>query len=1193
MANGRWFFVGALLLVPAVGCHVEPPAPDIETRGSALVSRNATLNLVVPAGANVATFALAANGSLTLGDRAVIGAPISNVGGTGTSIGNDARTAAVSSVSTLTVGDRTVVNGPVNTTGAIQASPSSTITGPVNTHAVLTPASVRSLNVLFPSADTSDVTVAPDQTASAGPGRYGAMSIQTRARLRLRTGTYYLESLTIEPQAILDLDEQSGPVVIYVNAPFAFRGSIVTNKPGPNVLIGVVGPGTVTIESPFQGTIVAPSATLSFSVGNLTHTGAFFARDIALQRGVSIVFHASVGLPGCDDGNACTGRDTLQGGVCVGGDPIVLSVAESDPTAPRCADGSLRVGCRAYDCTTGLPTGTWLNAPVCGPAFPSCLASCPAAGCIATAPRNTALVTCNCACADPAGGTSFAVKADGCGTTAASSCDAICSAATRGCGTDSSCLGTCTSTGAAPVVLSTNVCRASDPLSVPRVSDYLAVVDSAASRLTVSVGPTTTTIPVSGEIGFQVVPPDTSAPRGSVRLNRMTLSGSTFNFFGRSVASPRLIMTSGNSGPSSTSGTLNVTFPASSLSHRLTATVDGVPRTFDATSPAGLAAAVDLTARRIDLTSTGTLPGGDRVSITLVGRLLNLPPVARFRNPPAPTLECNTSGGRSTGFDGTSATDPEGQTLRYQWFRSVPGAMDLTTTAVGAGATTTVFLPLGPQRITLKVYDPQLLPSSTVTDVTVVDTTPPSVPALPAVTFHAGSEATQMHVVLNYPTGSDVCSPVTFSAFRLVIEPDSGTVLVPIDPRNVTLPVGTSTIVWRATDRSGNITQVNQSDQVLASPGEDPPPNPVPAPACPNPAQPLNLPGPATVPVNVRFCVVGGKIGGTQRTGSPYWAKCPDVPDASDTCTTANIQNALTQGNTLYAAPGQAPVVQFNFVGWKRIRDPQMFAADPPTSYGVAPIPLASNHSFGFEINQMFADCYAAWGIPPPNATHTAEQGGCLRDPMVVSVALEPCHSIGCPAVLVGGAYQSSCPTATRDPACDYSNICDRTFNPQAVIANDDPLTLAHELGHVLGLPHGDGTDDDCNGLWDEDCDSAETADDVMDSNKNLMRNSGGTEPLTVLQRDRVRTVALKSVPTLGPADLSKCAFNEPVPPLPIPANDNIAVPTDGGITGDGGSAPQPPPPTCGCELDDHGSRSIAAIACLAALFWLSRMRMR
>jgi hypothetical protein len=65
MANGRWFFVGALLLVPAVGCHVEPPPPDIETRGSALVSRNATLNLVVPAGANVATFALAANGSLT------------------------------------------------------------------------------------------------------------------------------------------------------------------------------------------------------------------------------------------------------------------------------------------------------------------------------------------------------------------------------------------------------------------------------------------------------------------------------------------------------------------------------------------------------------------------------------------------------------------------------------------------------------------------------------------------------------------------------------------------------------------------------------------------------------------------------------------------------------------------------------------------------------------------------------------------------------------------------------------------------------------------------------------------------------------------------------------------------------------------------------------------------------------------
>ena len=202
--------------------------------------------------------------------------------------------------------------------------------------------------------------------------------------------------------------------------------------------------------------------------------------------------------------------------------------------------------------------------------------------------------------------------------------------------------------------------------------------------------------------------------------------------------------------------------------------------------------------------------------------------------------------------------------------------MDLTTTPVGAGATTTTFLPLGPQRVTLKVYDPQLLPSSTVTDMTIVDTTSPAVQPLPPVTFHAGSEASQMRVVLNYPTASDVCSPVTFSAFRLLIEPDSGTVLVPIDPRNVILPVGTSTIVWRASDRSGNITEVNQSVQVLASPGDDPPPNPVPAPACPNPAQPLNLPGPATVPVNVRFCIVGGKIGGTQRTGSPFWAKCPD-----------------------------------------------------------------------------------------------------------------------------------------------------------------------------------------------------------------------------------------------------------------------------------------------------------------------------
>ena len=295
-------------------------------------------------------------------------------------------------------------------------------------------------------------------------------------------------------------------------------------------------------------------------------------------------------------------------------------------------------------------------------------------------------------------------------------------------------------------------------------------------------------------------------------------------------------------------------------------------------------------------------------------------------------------------------------------------------------------------------------------------------------------------------------------------------------------------------------------------------------------------------------------------------------------------------------APGQPPVVQFNLVGWKRIRDPQTYPQDPPTRYGQASIPNgAALHSFGHEVDQMFADCYAAWGVPPPGPTHNTGQG-CVRDVVVVAFLIPPCQDTICGSVILGGAYQSTCPDSSANPRCDYSNICNKTFNAQAAVGNDNAFTLAHELGHVLGLPHGDGTDDDCNGFWDEDCDNGETAEDSTNTNMNLMKNGGGTEPLTELQRDRVRTVALKSVPTAGTADLTKCAANEPVPPAPIAPDDNISPPPeprDGGITGDGGSAPQPPPPTCGCELNAHGSQSVSALACLAALFWLSRRRRR
>ena len=72
--------------------------------------------------------------------------------------------------------------------------------------------------------------------------------------------------------------------------------------------------------------------------------------------------------------------------------------------------------------------------------------------------------------------------------------------------------------------------------------------------------------------------------------------------------------------------------------------------------------------------------------------------------------------------------------------------------------------------------------------------------------------------------------------------------------------------------------------------------------------------------------------------------------------------------------------------------------------------------------------------------------------------------------------------------------------------------TLAHELGHNLMLGHGDGVDQDGDGLWDEYCSSetAQSPPDILDlSKRNLMQKvSGASFGITSLQAERARAAA-------------------------------------------------------------------------------------
>jgi serine protease len=278
----------------ASGCSDRAPGETqpIARDTAALSAVTQKFTLTLPSSTESGALALAAGNGLQVGDRARVTATsgfaaLSNGGSTVTTLGVESQVGTTRSVGSLVLRDRARVNGDASAGGAITLGNGAAITGVAVANTPV-PLDRVSWTVNLPQSG-SPVTVPPDGSASSAPGSYAAVLVNSRATLSLRAGTYYMDSLTVEPQARLSVNTQDGPVVVYVRQGLTFRGTTAFTGPNDRLLIAYSGTLAPALDKSFDGTLVAPNASVRLGIGGSPYTGAVHAASILVDPDVRFV----------------------------------------------------------------------------------------------------------------------------------------------------------------------------------------------------------------------------------------------------------------------------------------------------------------------------------------------------------------------------------------------------------------------------------------------------------------------------------------------------------------------------------------------------------------------------------------------------------------------------------------------------------------------------------------------------------------------------------------------------------------------------------------------------------------------------------------------------------------------------------------------------------------------------------------
>ncbi len=232
--------------------------------------------------------------SMNLGDRTrvVFGdtfGAVFNSGSDELNLGVEAEVGDTRARGEVVMRDRSEIHGFVKTEQSVVEQSDTTIDGTTQ----------EMLAVLFPEepflsdsfpAWTEEVHLEPNTQQSLSAGSFGPVTVKSGAELTLGGGDYYFESLQVEPDATITLDETRAPIRLFVEQSLIFRGSFNhLDGISTDLFVGYVGTAGAFLEAPVDGRVVVPNAELTLgSYVPVAFSGEFFAKSIVTRPDVTV-----------------------------------------------------------------------------------------------------------------------------------------------------------------------------------------------------------------------------------------------------------------------------------------------------------------------------------------------------------------------------------------------------------------------------------------------------------------------------------------------------------------------------------------------------------------------------------------------------------------------------------------------------------------------------------------------------------------------------------------------------------------------------------------------------------------------------------------------------------------------------------------------------------------------------------------